>query len=413
MLLRRYLSQRAPGPSDRRQLVAVTGPPYAGKTTLAKELYPELGYVDLKSEHEQNRLRDLGPEEWATAVGPAVLDEMQKIPGLAQKVRWAWDEGELDFSVLLGSFRILSLEPIREALAGRVLLCELWPLTVAELAPYYGGPREDAPLVARMIRTPQGIRDLLAPFETGMTGTRAEAMQAALIHLLEWGGLPALLECPIAERIPWLQSRQSTYLDDLSDVVRVRNREVFSTICRLAASGAGDVFSYSALSRKIGTAVTTVRLYVEYLELSYQSMLLPAYPGPRLTKLPKLLWLDSGGQRVVSGQIGGVADHQYENTVICQILFTLWSLGLRVRACYLKTHSGLEVDLILEPEGHLLAFKVKAQDWVTREDAAPIEEVRSVFGERFRAGIIIYRGQRAERLTETVFAVPDWILLGY
>ncbi|MCP4658619.1 MAG: ATP-binding protein [bacterium] len=412
-MLRRYLSRRAPGPSARRQLVAVTGPPHAGKTTLAKELYPDLRYLDLEAEQEHNRLRDLGAEEWTQAVGPAVLDELQKLPELADKVRWAWDEGELDFSVLLGSFRILSIEPIREALAGQVFLYELWPLTVAELAPFYGGPTEDVPLVARMIRTPEGVRDLLAPYEAGMVGTRAEAAQAALLHLLEWGGLPALLDCPLGERIPWIESCQSTYLDDLSDIVRVRNRKAFSTIRRLAAAGAGDVFSYSALARKIGVPVTTVRLYVEYLELSYQSMLLPAYSGPRLAKLPKLLWLDSGVQRAVSGQTAGLADHQYENAVICQILFTLWNLGLRVRACFLKTHSNLEVDLVLEPEGHLLAFEVKAQERVSREDAAPIEEARSVFGERYRAGIIVYRGQRVEQLTETVYAVPDWILLGY
>ncbi len=412
-MLRRHLSHRAPEPSARRQLVAVTGPLQAGKTTLAKELYPQLRYLDLESEPEQNRLRELGAEEWTQAVGPAVLDEMQKLPELAAKVRWAWDEGELDFSVLLGSFRLLSLEPIREVLAGRVFLYELWPLTVAELTPFYGGPMEDEPLVARIVRTPQGVGDLVAPFARSMVGTRAEASQAALLHFLEWGGLPALLDCPFGERRPRLEACQATYLDDLSDIVRVRNRKAFSTFHRLAASGAGDVISYSALARKIDVPVTTVRLYAEYLELSYQSMRLPAYPGPRLTKLPKLLWLDPGIQRAVSGQIAGLAPHQYENAVICQILFTLWSLGLRVRACFLKTHSGLEVDLVLEPEGHLLAFEVKAQERVTRGDAAPIEEARSIFGERYRAGIIVYRGQRAEQLTETVYAVPDWILLGY
>jgi len=415
MLLRRYLTRRAPNPSAGRRLVAVTGPLHAGKTTLAKELYPGLRYLDLESAQAQNRLRELTAEEWTRAVGPALLDELQKLPELAEKLREAWEEeeGALEFSVLLSSFRILSLEPIRETLAGQVSLYELWPLTVAELAPFYGGLTVELPLIARLIRTPQEFPKLLAPFAETMGGTRAEAVQAALVHILEWGGLPALLERPMGERIPWLQERQSTFLDDLSDVVRVRNRKAFSTFYRLAATAAGEIFSYSALARAVGVPITTLRLYVEYLELSYQSMLLPAYPGPRLVKLPKLLWLDSGVQRAVSGQIGALSAQQYENAVICQILFTLWSLGLRVRACFLKSNAGLAVDLVLEPEGYVLTFLVKATERVAREDAAPLEEVRSIFGERYGGGIVVYRGPRAEQLTEMVYAVPDWILLGY
>jgi len=36
-----------------------------------------------------------------------------------------------------------------------------------------------------------------------------------------------------------------------------------------------------------------------------------------------------------------------------------------------------------------------------------------VIGETYRGGVVVYRGNRVEQLTETVFAVPDWWLLGF
>jgi len=50
---------------------------------------------------------------------------------------------------------------------------------------------------------------------------------------------------------------------------------------------------------------------------------------------------------------------------------------------------------------------------VSPRDARSIERARGVLGERYRAGVVVYRGERVERLTETVYAVPDWWLLGF
>jgi predicted AAA+ superfamily ATPase len=88
----------------------LTGARQVGKTTLARALYGEtLRYLNLDSPGERERLRGVPAEAWARVVGPAVLDEVQKAPGLLEKIKWAYDEGELRFSVLIGSSRILFL----------------------------------------------------------------------------------------------------------------------------------------------------------------------------------------------------------------------------------------------------------------------------------------------------------------
>lgn len=143
---------------------------------------------------------------------------------------------------------------------------------------------------------------------------------------------------------------------------------------------------------------------------------LPAWAGNptvRLVKSPKLIFFDLGVQRVLSGHLRGLTGEQYATAMVAQILTTLQALGVRAESSFLRTSSQLEVDLILEPQDALLAFEVKSRNSVSRRDAGPIERARHVLGERYRAGVVVYRGERIERLTETVFAVPDWWLLGF
>jgi hypothetical protein len=41
-----------------------------------------------------------------------------------------------------------------------------------------------------------------------------------------------------------------------------------------------------------------------------------------------------------------------------------------------------------------------------------LERARGILGDRYRGGLVVYRGDQVLRLTESVFAVPDWMLLG-
>jgi uncharacterized protein len=54
-------------------------------------------------------VRAVRGDEWAAAVGPAILDEAQKEPTVFDKVKFAFDAGQLARSVLLGSSQILML----------------------------------------------------------------------------------------------------------------------------------------------------------------------------------------------------------------------------------------------------------------------------------------------------------------
>jgi len=416
-MLERFLARRLPRGSPPRRIVVLTGARQVGKTTLARTHYGDrFRYLNLDSPGERQRVRTVAAEAWGRVVGPAVLDEVQKAPELLEKLKWSFDEREVDFSVLLGSSRILLLDKVKESLAGRVFLYELWPLTCGELAPHFGGVLPDRPLVVRLLDAGLALHTELEGFEQGVAGREPAAAQAALQHLLDWGGMPSLLELPPAERFPWLDSYQATYLErDLSDLARLRDLDSFVTCHRLAALRAGNLLSYSELARDAGLPVTTTRRYLRYLELSYQTILLPAWAGNlgrRLIKAPKLLWVDAGVQRSLSGQEMGLTGSQYESFLIAQILSTLWAFGVRVRHSFLRSSSGLEVDLLLETQQGILAIEIKTARRPVAKMARPIERVRRLLGDRYIGGLVVCRCDTVGRLSETVFAVPDWLLLG-
>ena len=112
----RFLSAYLP-PSNKRQLVVLTGARQTGKTTLAKAKYPELRYINLDAPENREVLRKIATPMWAKTVGNAVLDEAQKEPVIFEKVKYAYDEKGISFSLILGSSQILLLKKIRESLA--------------------------------------------------------------------------------------------------------------------------------------------------------------------------------------------------------------------------------------------------------------------------------------------------------
>jgi predicted AAA+ superfamily ATPase len=146
------------------------------------------------------------------------------------------------------------------------------------------------------------------------------AKRAAEEHILQWGGMPALLPLSAEERWRWLKDYEYTYLErDLSDLARLDDLEPFRKFQKLSALRSGRLLNYSELARDASISVDTARRYLEYLKLSYQVILIQPY-YKNLTssavKTPKLYWLDIGILRQLSGYRGEVPGEMYETMVV-------------------------------------------------------------------------------------------------
>ena len=384
----RLLSDQLPR-SDERCLVVLTGARQVGKTTLAQATYPDVRYLSLDAVETRVALGALPADRWASSVGPALLDEAHKAPAIFDKLKFAYDAGDVDFSALLGSAQIMLLRRVRESLAGRVLLYELWPLTLSELAAG-SGPIE-RPLLLRVVEAD----DPRAEIDAAPVVLPAEtvALRQSADHLAAWGGMPSLLHLSHERRRRWLASYHDTYLQrDLGDLARLSDLEPFHRFQRLAALRSAGIVSYADLARDAGTAPRTARNYLEYLRLSYQVFLLQPFRPSRTAatvKAPKLFWSDVGLVRHLTGNWGPATGALYENLVVAEAVKLLRTAAADVGSFYHRTYGGSEVDLILETSRGILAIEAKSRPTWAPRDFSALRRLAADIGGRFAAGIVV------------------------
>lgn len=408
--VKRVLSGHLPKSSAKR-VVLLTGARQTGKTTLSKSVYPDLRYVNLDAPENRDALRAIPTSSWGRDVGNAVIDEAQKAPVVFEKVKYSFDAGNVSFCVLTGSSQILLLKKIRETLAGRVSLYELWPLMACEM--FHGGDDRDMapPLVDELFKE-RPVDTILGTVPGVLLDDLDSRQRAAEAHLAQWGGMPALLPLPEEERWKWLRDYEYTYLErDLSDLARLDDLEPFRKFQRLSALRSGKLLQYSELARDADVSVDTARRYMEYLRISYQSILLQPYHRnitSSVIKTPKLYWVDMGILRQLTGYRGEPTGDLYETFVVGELFKWMKTVQRADSLYFYRTRSGLEVDLLLETNQGIIGMEIKSRETVTRSDTRPLQDVAAGLGSEWRGGIVIYRGNEIRKIAEpSIWAVPS------
>lgn len=411
----RLLAEKLPKPHERR-LVIIIGARQTGKTTLVKRLYPSLRYVNLDAPENRDVVRAVSTFHWARDIGPSVLDEAQKEPSVFEKVKFAFDEGHLDFTVLLGSSQILLTKRVRETLAGRAYVYELWPLMLIEVFHPDGAEGISAPLLSKVLGDTEDLDHLLSKMPSVLDGRITARLKEAEAHILRWGGMPEMLHLSSDDRRVWLRSYQYTFLErDLADLARISDLEPFKKLHKLAALRAGKLLNYSELGRDSGISVDTCRRYMEYLRVSFQAFLLQPYfenLTSSVIKTPKIYWSDMGLQRQLSGMTDSLTGEQFENYVVAEFFKWIRTSLSTCEMYFYRTRGGLEVDLLLQTPTGLIGVEIKSREEVVPSDFTALRHVAEAAGPRWRGGICVYRGQQIVQIAPHLWAIPSWRLFG-
>ena len=410
--LNRLIHRRLPD-SDQKRMVLLTGARQVGKTTSLKSCYRNLPNFNLDAPEYRIQLQEISSFSWAGSIGNAIIDEVQKLPSVLDKIKFTFDEGGITFTVVSGSAQVLPLKSVRESMAGRVFVYEQWPLTLAELC--YGALPDFPELLFSKLFSGKKTGAVLQNEAAIWPGEKMQQCRDSEEHLLQWGGMPGLLSIDSdRERKEWLRSYNLTYLErDLSDLSRMSDLLPFRKFHHLSALRCTGLLNYSSLAADAGIAVTTARRYLEYLAVSYQTFLLQPYAKnltSTVVKTPKIYWSDIGLLRELTGREGAVDGCLFENHVIAELYKLVKTVFPGLQLYFYRTRSGLELGcLLVTPEG-IIGMEIKNRETIKNTDTRTLRLLSEQLDKEWLGGIVVYRGNSIRELDKNLFAVPSWRL---
>ncbi len=407
--IRIRLLERAGGKLGR--LVVLTGARQTGKTTLVRAAFPEMTYVSLEDPAVRPTFSRMSAVELSDRYPAAIFDEVQKVPSLVETVKAVYDSSPEARYLLLGSSQILLLAKVKESLAGRVAIEELWPLTIPEMmTDSWESPVRSSRMI-RWLSDPRPSRlSLFGGLPAASPGFASATRQ--LEHYLEFGGMPLVLDPELTptERYRWLRDFQRTYLErDVTDLAALRDLEPFVVAQRVIAGRTGRLVNFSDLARSASISPDTAHRFLRYLELSYQVLLLPPFfrnVEKRLSKSPKVHVLDPGILRVLSNRTGELTGEEFESAVVSEIWKQIKNAGLRIELFHLRTYDRREVDLLLELEDGFVPIQIKKAVRVAPADARSLRDLSELLDKPVLHSFVLSLDRDARELVPGVHALP-------
>lgn len=382
----RYLSKdiKRLAESLNGRILVLTGARQIGKTTISKQLFADYEYLSIEDPIQSQALSMMTAKQWKSLYPKAILDEVQKMPVLIRSIKSVYDQWEEPRYILLGSSQLLLLQKVKESLAGRCVIIDMYPLTLPELCTTsFNDDVVDSPL-QKIIKSGD-LPDLYPSFV--LDSSHSDKM-IAWNHLLTFGGYPALVsdDRTDREKYEWLAGYVRTYLErDVRDIAVMSDLEPYTKLQKVLALQTGSLCNVSALSTKVGVSAPTVKKYLQYLSLSYQTITLPSWErneSKRLVKAPKIHFVDYGVVQAILGKQAQPNGNEFESIVVSEIYKQTKQVDSNARFYHLRTSDGREVDLIVEVESGYFAFEVKLTDHVSKTDARHLRELNEILNDK-------------------------------
>ena len=131
-MIQRIIEQELILTSKEYPVITITGPRQAGKTTLARRVFPDYSYINLEHPETRTLAREDPRGLFHRYPIPIIIDEIQRVPELLYWIKVIGDEhrDETAQFILTGSHHPALREAISQSLAGRTALLHLLPLSM-------------------------------------------------------------------------------------------------------------------------------------------------------------------------------------------------------------------------------------------------------------------------------------------
>jgi len=398
MLFDRMLKKELLSAARKMPVITLIGPRQSGKTTLAKNTFPDYEYISIERPDIRAEVID-DPRGFLSRINErAILDEVQRAPDLLSYIQPLVDDR--DFSgcfILTGSQNFLLMERVSQTLAGRTAVFYLLPLSISELY------RRD-------------------PFDpTAMAHDSGRCLTILNQNLWEtlWTGFYPRIHDKDLDPARWLADYHRTYVErDLRDTLKVMNLDAFERFVRLAAARTGQVLNMASLADDAGISQPTVRQWLTSLRIgSLITLLKPHHANfqKRLRKRPKLHFLDTG----LACYLLGIRDADtlsmhplrgavFESFVVGELTKIFVHHGRQAPLYHWRDVGGHEIDIVIDLGSELLPVEVKAGMTLSSDTLKGLRWWTGLPKNPNSNGILVHGGTETRRLGG--FTVLPWYL---
>ena len=312
-------------------VVCVTGPRQSGKTTLIRNLFPDVPYFTFEDPDTRLIFTD-DPKGFLNSLPEgALFDEAQQIPEIFSYVQGIVDSPEFKGKFILsGSQNFLLLDKVTQSLAGRTGIVKLLPFSLAELESHFSLNLNDYILRGFY---PRVYNDNIPP----------EYFYPNYIQ---------------------------TYIErDIANIKSITDKTAFFRFLKFCAARCGQLLNYSQLAVDCGIAVNTAKAWLSLLVSSYIVFLLPPWfsnISKQLIKSPKLYFYDTGlatwlldikkaDQLEPHYMFGSL----FENFVMSEVIKNIANIEGSFSCFFLRNKTGHEIDLLLKND-RLVCAEIKS-----------------------------------------------------
>lgn len=416
-MIQRHLESVVADSLGAAPVTLVTGARQVGKSTLVQRLAkgPWGGKVFTLDDRTvlDAVLRD--PDGWLESRdGPIVIDEVQRAPDLLRAIKRMVDLDRRNGRFLLtGSANIMTLSRVSETLAGRVFLHELHPFSSSELE------RQDpSSVISDLFRSPDA-----ASFLKSLSAVKPFSFDRIRRRIIRGGyPTPALMENE-RNRAKWFESYRTTYIErDIRELSQVEHQPDFNRLITLLAARTGQLLNTANISRDLGLPYTTLRRYLNLLEMTYQIFLLPSYStnvGTRVLRAPKLFFSDTGAAcHAVAADSWDALERQgnvgsmLETWVGNELRKMVSIQNVPTHLFGWRTPLGREIDFLLMRGENLVAIEVKMAKHIYSKDRGGLDAGRQNLGKKLGLAVILYTGTEAMVLDRHTAVVPMGLFFG-
>lgn len=385
MFVTRKITKLCEKLSDQFAILLVTGARQAGKSTLLRKIFSKHQYLSL----DDLRIRTQANESCASFFefyrSPLILDEVQYAPDLLSYIKIDIDEKKFQKKhyqgnyILTGSQKFTLMDQIKESLAGRMAILNLNTLSIEELID----------------------QDIELPTWTDLV-YRSLYPEPFLNHKLDLR--------------TWFETYVQAWLNrDIRQNLKNSHLQVFDKFLSLIATRISVEENFTDIAKELGVSRLTVQTWASMLEKTQVLFSLQPYYknlGKRIIKSSKLYFLDTG----LANYLSGFFDPQqlsnnimtgafFENFVITEVIKFFENRAIKPPVYFFRDSNGLEVDLIIEHQGKVVAMEIKSTDNPKKSHLKGLLKLGKLLGEKTES-ILVCNSKQTWPITDAIKALP-------